>query len=217
MTITFPITAPASLPTSGQRCVDAPDLSEFALARRALRSGARLLADAVAAIVAGAACSVDRHDAIVWFAEHVLHEIAEHHRKEDAILWPVIVEYAGDHVDLDELCDEHGVLDALLDRATDALRIFESYSDLGAPRLAAVLAELAGDLDEHIAREEARLFPVIRAYVPVREFQRCSRRFAIHYPRSHRQFVRAWFADTAGGQVRQRWTRRRDLVAGQAS
>lgn len=204
-----------------QVLVDAPDLSDFALAHRALRSGVRFLARAVAAVADGAPCSADRHDAIIWFAEHVLHEVAEHHRKEDAILWPVIVAAAGDALDLDELCDEHGVLDAVLTRATDAVRIFEGYPDLGAPRLAVLLSELADDLDAHIAREEALVFPVIREYVPVRAFERCRRRFAISYPRAHRHFVQAWLADTAGtadGSRRlRRWAHRRALVAGQAS
>lgn len=202
-------------PATDQRA-GAPDLSDFALAHRALRSGSRLLANAVADVAAGAPCPAERHDAIVWFAEHVLHEVAEHHRKEDDILWPVIVAAAGEHVALNELCDEHGVLDAILARANDALRIFEAYPDLGGPRLAALLRELADDLDEHIAREESRLFPVIRAYVSARALDDCRRRFAIHYPRAHRRFVRAWFADAAGADLRRRsqvrWARRRALV-----
>ncbi len=172
----------------------APDLSEFVLANRALRSGARLLADAVSAIAAGAPCPPERHDAIVWFAEHVLHEVAEHHRKEDDILWPVIVAAAGTEVDLDALCDEHGVLDGVLHRATNALRIFDTYCAMGAANLAAVLTELADDLDEHLDRDEERLFPVIQAHVPVRDFETCRARFALHHPSAHRRFVRSWLA-----------------------
>lgn len=200
---------------------EALDLSDFELAHRALRSGVRMLADTVAGIAEGAPCPPERHDAIIRFAEHVLHEVAEHHRKEDAILWPVIVAAADTDVDLDELCDEHGVLDALLHRATDALRIFEAYPDLAAPWLAALLSDLANDLDAHVAREEARVFPVIREYVSVRELERCRRRFASHYPRAHRPFVQAWLADVAGtagrSRAQRRWAQRRALVAGQAS
>ena len=145
----------------------APDLSEFVLANRALRSGARLLADAVTAIAAGAPCPPERHDAIVWFAEHVLHEVAEHHRKEDDILWPVIVAAAGTEVDLDALCDEHGVLDGVLHRATNALRIFDTYCEMGARELRRGADRTRRRLDEHLARDEERLFPVIRAYVPM--------------------------------------------------
>jgi hemerythrin-like domain-containing protein len=197
----------------------APDLSDFVLANRALRSGARLLADAVSAIAAGAGCSQERKNAIVWFAEHVLHEVAEHHRKEDDILWPVIVDSTLGRVDLDELCDEHGVLDGVLHRATNLLRIFDTHGPSGARTFAAVLTELADDLDQHITRDEQRLFPVIRQYVSVRDFDRCRARCALHHPSAHRRFVRAWLADTAGADVRSRrqwrWARRYALVAGQ--
>jgi hemerythrin-like domain-containing protein len=196
-----------------------PDLSDFVLANRALRSGARVLADAVTAIAAGAPCSRERQHAIVWFAEHVLHEVAEHHRKEDDILWPVIVASAGGQVDLDELCDEHGVLDGVLHRASNLLRIFDIDGPSGARTLAAVFTELADDLDEHIARDEERLFPVIRRHVSVRDFDHCRARFALHHPSAHRRFVRAWLADTAGADVRSRrqwrWARRYALVAAQ--
>jgi hemerythrin-like domain-containing protein len=209
MTMTFPLR---------QADATAPDLSEFVLANRALRSGARLLADTVTAIAAGAPCPAERHDAIVWFAEHVLHEVAEHHRKEDDILWPVIVAAAGTEVDLDELCDEHGVLDGVLHRATNALRIFDTYCDMGAPTFAAVLTELADDLDEHLTRDEERLFPVIRACVPARDFEKCRAKCALHHPSAHRRFVRSWLAEISGAVVhsrrQRRWARRYALVAG---
>ena len=211
MTMTFPLR---------QADATAPDLSDFVLANRALRSGARLLADTVTAIAAGDPCPRERHDAIVWFAEHVLHEVAEHYRKEDDILWPVIVASASEKVDLDELCDEHGVLDGVLHRARNALRIFDTYCRLGAATLAAVLVELADDLDEHLARDEQRLFPVIRLHVSLRDLERCRARCALHHPSSHRRFVRAWFADAAGtgaaSRRQRRWAQRRDLMAGQA-
>jgi hemerythrin-like domain-containing protein len=215
--MTMTSTMPMPLRSAGAAV---PDLSDFVLANRALRAGARLLADAVTAIAAGGPCARERKNAIVWFAEHVLHEVAEHHRKEDHILWPVIVASAGDHIDLAELCDEHGVLDGVLHRATNLLRIFDIDGPSGARTFAAVLTELADDLDQHLARDGERLFPVIRQYVSVRDFDRCRARCALHHPSAHRRFVRAWLANTAGADVRSRrqwrWARRYALVAGQS-
>ena len=155
------------------------------LAHRALRSGTRLLADSVTAIAAGAPCDDERRDAVVWFAEHVLREIAEHHRKEDDILWPVIAASVPAGVDLAGLSDVHGVLDAVLLRTHDALRTFATPGVQEAGALAAALTELADDLDAHIAQEEAAVFPVIREFVSEPDLARCRALFARHHPWSH--------------------------------
>src|SRR6059058_2573211 len=94
-----------------------PDLTGFTLIHRALRSGARLLADAVTGIAEGRPCSRERQRAVVTFSLAVLHEITCHHQREDDTLWPVIAASADDGVDLAALSGDHAVLHRVLERA----------------------------------------------------------------------------------------------------
>jgi hemerythrin-like domain-containing protein len=172
-----------------------PDLMGFTLIHRALRSGARMLADATTAIAAGQPCSRERQLAIVRFTRSVLHEITHHHQREDDVLWPVIVASAGDAVDLGSLSDDHTVLHKVLDRAAEALPQFARDPAGGAPLLAPVLTELADLLDEHIGEEEAQVFPVIRRFVSAGDFGRCERMFQQGTPPGQMLFVLPWIVD----------------------
>jgi hemerythrin-like domain-containing protein len=214
-----------------------PDLTGFTLIHRALRSGARLLADAVTGIAEGRPCSRERQRAVVTFSLSVLHEITCHHQREDDTLWPVIVASVrgagGDPVDLAGLADDHAVLHKALDRAHEALPHFARDAQEGTPLLAPVLAELADLLDEHIAEEEELTFPVVRRYVSAADFARCERMFQKGTTPGQLLFLLPWVADQctpeeraelleqAGPPLRlllrigePRWTRRRDLVRG---
>jgi hemerythrin-like domain-containing protein len=209
------------------------DLLGFTLIHRALRSGTRMLAGATAGIARGEACGRDRQRAIVQLARAVLQEITHHHEREDDVLWPVIAASAGDAVDLAPLTDDHTVLHKVLDRAAEALPLFARDPGTGAPLLAAVLAELADLLDEHIAEEEAEVFPVLRQHVSAGDLARCERLFRRGTAPGQLLFLLPWVVDqcdeaeraevlrAAGpplrlllrlGQVR--YERRRDAVRG---
>lgn len=209
------------------------DLLSFSLIHRALRSGTRMLAEATTGIAQGGACGRERQRAIIRVSLAVLHEITNHHEREDDVLWPVIVASAGDAVDLAPLSDDHTKLHEVLDRAAAALPLFARDPATGAPLLAPVLAELADLLDEHIAEEEAEVFPVIREHVSAGDFARCERMFQKGTSPGQLLFLLPWIADqctdaeraevltTAGAPMRlllrlgeRRYTRRRDLVRG---
>jgi hemerythrin-like domain-containing protein len=213
------------------------DLTGFTLVHRALRSGARLLADAVTGIAEGGPCSRERQRAVVGFTLPVLHEITCHHQREDDTLWPVIVASVpgtqGDAVDLAALSDDHAVLHGVLERAHAALPLFARDAVEGGALLAPVLTELADLLDEHIAEEEADIFPVLRRCVSAADYARCERAFRKGTAPGQLLFVVPWVADQctpeeradllrlAGPPLRvllriaePRWTRRRDLVRG---
>lgn len=211
------------------------DLMGFTLIHRALRSGARMLADATTEIAAAGACSRERQRAVVQVSLAVLHEITQHHEREDDVLWPVIVASTGGAVDLDPLSDDHTELHKVLDRAAEALPQFARDPAAGAPLLAAVLTELADLLDEHIAEEEASVFPVVREHVSAEDFARCERLFQKGTSPGRLLFVLPWIVDQCDdaelAEVRRtapapltlllrigqrRYTRRRDLVRGVA-
>jgi hemerythrin-like domain-containing protein len=209
------------------------DLTGFTLIHRALRSGARMLADATTGIAKGELCTRERQRAIVQVSLSVLHEITNHHQREDDVLWPVIAASAGDAVDLDPLSDDHTELHKVLERAGEALPMFARDPALGAPLLAPVLTELADLLDEHIAEEEAEVFPVVREHVSAGDFARCERMFQKGTSPGQLLFLLPWIVDQcddaeraqvlrlAGPPLRlllrlgeRRYTRRRDLVLG---
>ncbi|MGY1734430.1 hemerythrin domain-containing protein [Geodermatophilus sp. SYSU D00684] len=229
-------TVPAlPFPVTPRRPGDAePDLFGFSLVHRALRSGCRLLADAATRIAAGEPCPPGRQRAVVRHAGAVLHEVHVHHSREDDVLWPVIVASAGDSVDLGPLSDDHTALQGVLDRAQAALARFAEDGPAQAGPLAAVLTELADELDEHIEEEEREVFPVVRRFVSAGDFARVETRFRKGTSPRHMVFVLPWIVDacrTPGERARlfagapaplrllltavqRRWTRRRDLVAG---
>jgi hemerythrin-like domain-containing protein len=233
MTTTNP-TPPPPFPVTPRRPGDPePDLTGFELVHRALRSGTRDLAAAVSGVAAGAPCSRERQREIVRYALAVLHEVHCHHEREDDVLWPVIAASAGNTVDLDPLVDDHTVLQGMLIRVERALPAFARDAATGAPELAAALTELADLLDEHIAEEEATVFPVVRAHVSAADFARCEKQFQRASGIGQLAFVLPWVADqataaeraealaSAGAPLRLllrltegRWTRRRDLVRG---
>jgi hemerythrin-like domain-containing protein len=208
-----------------------PDLTGFTLIHRALRSGTRLLADAVTGIAGGAPCSRERQRAVVTWSLAVLHEITSHHQREDDTLWPVIAASADDTVDLAALSDDHVVLHRVLERAQAALPVFARDAAEGAVLLAPVLTELADLLDEHIAEEESQTFPVIRRCVSAADLARCERMFQKGTSPGQLLFLLPWVADQctpeeraellalAGQPLRLllrigegRYARRRDLV-----
>jgi hemerythrin-like domain-containing protein len=207
------------------------DLTGFTLIHRALRSGARMLADATTAIAAGEPCSRERQRAVVQFSLSVLAEITKHHQREDDVLWPVIVASAGGLVDLEPLTDDHTQLHEVLERAQKALPFFARDATSGAPLLASVLTELADLLDEHIAEEETLVFPVIREFVSPEDFARCERQFQKGTSPGQMLFLLPWVVDQCDADERaevlrqagpaprvllglgeRRYTRRRDLV-----
>ncbi|MGY1604033.1 hemerythrin domain-containing protein [Geodermatophilus sp. SYSU D00815] len=212
------------------------DLSGFALIHRALRAGTRELADAATAIGAGAPCPPERRRALIRFATEVLAEIHTHHQREDDVLWPVIAASAGAAVDLEPLTDDHTELHAVLERAEQALAAFAAPGAdprATAAPLGAVLTGMADLLDEHIAEEEAEVFPVIRTHVSAKDYAACEAMFRKGSSVGHLLFVLPWviaqcapeeraeMLRIAGAPLRlllavseRRWHRRRALVIG---
>jgi hemerythrin-like domain-containing protein len=233
--VTVTATAPLPFPVTPRRPGDPEvDLARLALAHRALRRGCRLLDDVAEEAVAGGPESPRRRQAVVGFGRAVLREVHAHTAREDAVLWPVVAASAGAHgADLDPLTEDHAVLRALLGRARTALTAFAAAPG-AAPALAAVLAELAVVLDEHVEEEEREVFPVLRRCVSVRDLARyeavCARGSGLR----HTAFALAEVADACATPAERagllaatppplrvllraaepRWRRRRDLVAG---
>lgn len=151
-----------------------PELLGITLAHRAMLTDVRRLAAAVAEIGDGRTrCSTRRADAIARYTELLCESIHHHHTVEDTVLWPVIDACAGSIVDLTELTEDHAALDPRLEiigHRANAFRVAGGDRRTAA-LLAAELADLNNLLTEHIAEEERDIFPVIRQYVSVADWQ----------------------------------------------
>ena len=181
-------------PVSASATVD-PDLSGFTLMHRALRSGTRMLAEAVDGIARDDACDRARQRGITTFAVAVLTEVRAHLEREDAALYRLVVVAADEWAELAPLSGDHAELERLLRQAWSALPVFARCASTGAPLLAPVLAELAERLEAHLATEEAIVFPRIRAHVSGAELERCRTRLRAGTSTSRLLFLAPWLAD----------------------
>lgn len=156
-----------------------PDTTGFQVNHRTMRADTRRLAELLARVAAGQV-AYDRRRAVALrtYLRLLCDGIHHHHRMEDEVLWPVLERSAGAEVDLRELTEDHAALDPVLDEIRAAAHdLVGAFSADGAPsarqaaaRLADVLARLRDLLDEHIEEEERLLFPVIRRYVSVADW-----------------------------------------------
>ena len=206
MTTTAPVPPPAFAVTPRRAGEPEADLLGFTLIHRALRSGTRLLADAVTGIAAGRPCDRARQRAIVHLAHSVLHEITTHHQREDDVLWPVVVASVegaeSTRVELADLSDDHVALHAVIGRAERALPAFARDAAEGAAELGTAMTEIADLLDEHIAEEEREVFPVIREHVSAPDFARVEALFRRGTSPGHMLFLLPWIADQCTPQER---------------
>jgi len=188
MTTTVP--SPVSVPATAE-----PDLSGFTLMHRALRSGTRMLAEAVDGIARDDACDRPRQRGIVEFACAVLTEVRAHLERADAAVYRLAVVSSDEWADLAPLSADHAELERLLQQVWSALPVFARCASTGAPLLAPALAELAGRLEAHLAAEEAIVFPRLRAHVTGTELERCRTRLRAGTSTARLLFLAPWLAD----------------------
>ncbi|MER7128013.1 hemerythrin domain-containing protein [Streptosporangium saharense] len=148
-----------------------PELLGFQITHRVMRGEARRLAVLAAELTEGGqSADATRAAAIGAYVTKLCAYIHHHHVSEDEVLWPVLERSAGAEVDLRDLSDDHSELDPLLAEISGQAKVFVSTGD--AARLAALLTRLADMLDEHIEEEERLLFPIIRKYVSVADWEK---------------------------------------------
>ncbi|WP_405433781.1 hemerythrin domain-containing protein [Micromonospora sp. NBC_00617] len=163
-----------------------PNLIGFRINHRTMRSDTRRLAELLDRVAAGQlAYDRRRATALRTYLRLLCDGIHHHHKMEDEVLWPVLQRSAGAEIDLRELSDDHAALEPVLDEvrvaADELVAAFASgSSEAGrartvAGRLAGALAQLRDVLDEHIEEEERLIFPVIRRYVSVADWNTVER------------------------------------------
>ena len=151
----------------------APDLLGITSAHRVMLADLLRLSDLAAAVRdRDVICTPGRARAISRYVELLCDSIHHHHTLEDAVLWPVILAAAGDHVDLSELIEDHAALAPRLDQLRARAAAFRlSMGDRHIAGLMAVeLTELAAWVTEHINDEEMEVFPLITEHVSVADW-----------------------------------------------
>ncbi|MGW5346291.1 hemerythrin domain-containing protein [Streptomyces sp. HUAS TT3] len=149
----------------------APDLTGIRLAHRAMLADIDRLAGLLAAVAAaGRPVPAGRAAAIAGYV-HRYHAAARgHHRGEDRILWPVVLDAVPDAADtvagLVRFADDHAALDSLQAACDTAADGFAADPERHARELARLLARQRDLLARHVAAAEEHLFPLITGRVP---------------------------------------------------
>jgi hypothetical protein len=140
-----------------------PDLVPVVVIHRAIREDVRRL-DACLRAAARDGPASSRADAIRRYTSALLAQVLGHLDSEDEILWRVIAAAAGQSVDLAPLTDDHHGIEAAAGEVTLALAAATAAPG-GLRELSASVTPLRDLLDEHIADEEAQVFPAMRRYL----------------------------------------------------
>ncbi|MBY6365855.1 hemerythrin domain-containing protein [Rhodococcoides corynebacterioides] len=151
--------------TSPARPTTFDDTLGMRLSHRAMIADAGRLTDLLAGLAAGAPTDARHGAAVAEYLRLFCTSIEHHHRTEDDVLWPILVENAGPHVDLSELTEDHDALDPILAAVRELASQLPDRT--AAAALAGHLGRLRDLLTEHIAEEEATIFPMITGYVPL--------------------------------------------------
>jgi iron-sulfur cluster repair protein YtfE (RIC family) len=162
----------------------------------------------LARVAALAGDIADRHQppwqarAICRYTAALLAEIRAHQQGEDEVLWPVIAATAGQAVDLAPLADDHQAIEAATIQAGQALASLAAEPYSRAEALPAPVATLRDMVDEHIADEEAQLFPVMRRYLTARSWRWCEKQI-MRTAAPGLRFALPWLArHAADGELR---------------
>jgi hypothetical protein len=171
------------------------------VAHRAMRRDLARLA-ASAGDIAGPGQPPGRAVAICRYGAALLAEIRAHHHGEDDILWPVIAATAGQAVDLAPLSDDHQAIKAASVRAGQVLASPAAGPGIRAAALPAPVEALRDMLDEHIADEEAQLFPAMRRYLTAPAWRWCEKQIIRSAAPPGLRFTVPWLArHAADGEV----------------
>jgi iron-sulfur cluster repair protein YtfE (RIC family) len=179
-----------------------PDLTSMVVAHRAMRRDLARVA-ALAGDVAGRDQPPGRAAAICRYTAALLAGIRAHQQGEDEILWPVIAATAGQAVDLVPLADDHQAIEAATVRAGRALASLAAEPHGRAEALPAPVTALRDMVDEHIADEEAQLFPAMRRYLTARSWRWCEQQIRRTAAPPGLRFTVPWLARyAADGELR---------------
>ncbi|MEV6994398.1 hemerythrin domain-containing protein [Streptomyces sp. NPDC093228] len=146
------------------------DVRDMFLAHTMPRREFRLLPQLVRDVTPG---DLERLETVGAHAEHICLVLHLHHEGEDLLLWPLLVERAGEEAaGIARLMEEH---QAAIERAykeiTELLPQWRAAAQHGL-RLAGALSTLLTALVEHLALEEKEILPLTERFITAAEWKR---------------------------------------------
>lgn len=159
-----------------------PDLTSMYVIHRAMLADLRRLTDLLGGTTP---LQPARDEAVREYTALLLTEVHHHHANEDDVLWPIIERTAGQAVDLAPYTDDHQALAPVLDRCHTGL-----HGDRR--QLGRALGDLLDLLDDHIAEEESRLFPIISRFVPYEAYAWAEKQVARRASLGQLTFTAPW-------------------------
>jgi hemerythrin-like domain-containing protein len=182
------------------------DTRDMILVHRVFRREFRLLARMVQAIGegdAGRAAEVGRH------AREMSDALHHHHESEDELLWPRLALRAPGAGLTDRMAPQHAALGAILGRIDAALPRWQRSPDAASSRaLAADLASLHAQLEEHLDDEEESVLPVVGRVITTAEWDELGERGFAAMPKRRALVFLGYILEGASAEERSRFLRR---------
>jgi len=158
---------------------------------RAMLRDLERLAESLSGLSGGAPPA--RAAAVRRYTAALLAAIRADHDGKEGVLWPVVTALAGASVDLAPLADDHLAIAAAADETSRALA--RLGREPGTPgELHASVTALHGMVGEHIADEQAHVFPTIQTYLTAGAYQWCERQIQRRASLRVRMFTMPWLA-----------------------
>ncbi|RJL35924.1 hemerythrin domain-containing protein [Bailinhaonella thermotolerans] len=195
------------------------DLTVGHVEHRAIRADLRRLTEALAG---AGEVPRERARAIRVYLDRLIFAIVRHHRIEDEALWPLLAASAPGELELDSLSEDHVRLDALLERVGESAARFAQEPAAERAALHGLVRELRDLLEEHLAEEEATVFPAVARYVSLADYEVFERAARKRFSVGDLTFMGPWLAGYASRAERDRalapsWPYRVILALGRPS
>jgi iron-sulfur cluster repair protein YtfE (RIC family) len=130
-----------------------------------------------------------------WY-DHFLVSIEHHHQREDAVVWPRLVDRdPGFAAETTVLQHDHEVLDAALHDVATSLRDLVDGRETDPAFLVSASARLRRHLDDHLDREEAAAFPRIARNFTAEEYHELEEELRKGLSTSALAFEAPWVLD----------------------
>jgi len=183
---------------SSAEIADRPDVNEMVVIHRAFRREFRAIPALIRDVTPG---DTTRSAIVADHASHLLMFLDVHHRGEDELLWPVLLERVDLHADLvHRIAAQHEVVAALVAKASQQLPEWTAEpSRIAGESLAAVIDDLARALFAHLDEEERQILPLVAAHLSVEEWSRLGAhgRSQVTSPKQHMQVLGAILEDAS--------------------
>lgn len=180
---------------------DRADVRDMLVVHEAFRQSYSRLPDLIRSVSPG---DVERAAVIADHAQLIEEFLHLHHKGEDELLWPKLLERAadrlGDTVNLLE--SQHEEIAALLTESAQRLAVWRQQpSKESGERIADSLERLGGLLTEHLGIEEKDVLPIVPEYVTAKEWHELGDHAINQLPKNKLPIVFGLLASLADPEV----------------